>query len=54
MKTLVGYSHSSYALPEFAKVFLESQNHDFAFDYNQPDRRANSYGFDLTNPDLSI
>ena len=50
-KILAGYSRSEYALPVFDKVFLESQNHSFSFDYHNPGAPVNAYGFDLTDPD---
>jgi len=51
IRAMTGYSRSNYTLPVFDKVFLESQNHDFAFDFSNPERPVNRYGFDLTDPD---
>jgi TonB-dependent receptor len=48
---LIGYSEADYALPVFDKVFLESQNHAFSFDY-RPSTPVNDYGFDTTDPSL--
>ena len=47
---LLGYSCSVYGLPVFDKVFLESTDRSFGFDYSATNRPANSYGGDLTDP----
>ena len=46
-----GYSRSDYALPVFDKVFLESKNNAFSFDY-RPSMPVNTYGSGVTNPSL--
>nr|WP_295107757.1 TonB-dependent receptor [uncultured Caulobacter sp.] len=46
---LVGYSKSTYALPVFDKVFLESKNYAFSFD-DRPSMPVNTYGPGLTDP----
>jgi TonB-dependent receptor len=51
LKGLIGLSEADYALPVFDKVFLESQNRPFSFDY-RPSLPVNGYGFDTTNPSL--
>ncbi len=51
VKALAGYSRSQYALPVFDKVFLESSDHDFAFDDRPRSGPVNTYDFDLTDPD---
>ena len=51
VRGLVGYSEADYALPVFDKVFLESQDRAFSFDY-RPSMPVNTYGFDTTDPNL--
>ncbi|HEY2662022.1 MAG TPA: TonB-dependent receptor, partial [Caulobacteraceae bacterium] len=51
IRGVVGYSESDYALPVFDKVFLESKNNAFSFDY-RPSMPVNTYGFDTANPSL--
>lgn len=49
LTALIGASRSAYGLPVFDKVFLESQDRDFRFDYTVPAHPVNTYGGDLTN-----
>jgi TonB-dependent receptor len=49
LKGLVGYSKSTYSLPVFDKVFLESKNHAFSFD-DRPEMPVNTYDAGLTDP----
>jgi len=51
LRGFVGYSRSDYSLPVFDKVFLESQNHAFSFDYRSS-MPVNTYGFNTINPAL--
>ncbi|WP_454717265.1 TonB-dependent receptor [Caulobacter segnis] len=46
---LVGYSKSTYDLPVFDKVFLESKNYAFSFD-DRPSMPVNTYGAGVTDP----
>ncbi|MDN5289680.1 MAG: TonB-dependent receptor, partial [Mucilaginibacter sp.] len=48
-KLMLGYSRSNYVLPTFDKVFLESQNKDFAYDDRTPNP-VNTYGFNIADP----
>ncbi|GAA0543963.1 TonB-dependent receptor [Rhizomicrobium palustre] len=50
LHALVGVSRSAYGLPVFDKVFLETQNRNFQFDYTTPNRPINGYGGTLTEP----
>ncbi len=47
---LIGISRSAYGLPVFDKVFLESQDRNFAFSYISQNHPVNAYGGDLTDP----
>jgi iron complex outermembrane recepter protein len=48
---LIGVSRSSYGLPVFDKVFLESQDRNFAFDYTSANHPVNAYGGNLADPE---
>ena len=50
LHALVGASRSAYGLPVFDKVFLESQDRTFRFDYTSPKAPVNAYGGSLTDP----
>ncbi|MDR3528131.1 MAG: TonB-dependent receptor [Rhizomicrobium sp.] len=47
---LIGISRSAYGLPVFDKVFLESQDRSFSFNYTSANHPVNTYGGDLTDP----
>ncbi|WP_254062736.1 TonB-dependent receptor [Caulobacter sp. S45] len=49
VRGLLGHSEADYALPVFDKVFLESPDQGFSFDY-RPSMPVNTYGSDATNP----
>ena len=51
VRGVLGYSESDYALPVFDKVFLESKNNAFSFDF-RPGMPVNTYGSGVTNPSL--
>ncbi len=46
---LIGASRSAYGLPVFDKVFLESQDRNFRFDYTSANHPENTYDGDLTD-----
>ena len=48
-KAMFGYSRSTYSLPVFDKVFLESQDQSMSYD-ERSDDPSNTYGFDTTDP----
>jgi TonB-dependent receptor len=51
VSALGGYEESDFRQPEFDKVFMEAKNMAFSFD-TRPTIPVNTYGVDLTNPDL--
>lgn len=51
INALGGYEESDFAQPEFDKVFMEAKNMAFSFD-TRPEIPVNTYGIDLTNPNL--
>jgi iron complex outermembrane receptor protein len=48
---LGGYEQSDFSQPVFDKVFMEAKNMAFSFD-TRPTIPVNTYGVDLTNPNL--
>ncbi|MBO9712306.1 TonB-dependent receptor [Sphingomonas sp.] len=51
IRALGGYEESDFSQPVFDKVFMEAKNMAFSYD-TRPTIPVNTYGVDLTNPDL--
>ena len=51
IRALGGYEESDFSQPVFDKVFMEAKNTPFSYD-TRPRIPVNTYGIDITNPDL--